>query len=398
VSIKNGGHAMPVQKRHPTKYPGVYYIIGTSVATGKPDKIYYIDYRKDGKRIQEKAGRQSEGATPARAAQKRVDKIKGRVLSNKAQREAEEAAKKADESRWTVDKLWIEYRAGRNAGKGLQTDAGRYEKYLKSAFGDREPKDILALDIERLKRRLMKKKSPQTVKHVLNLFTWIINFGVKKGLCTGLSFHVEKPTVDNMKTEDLTQDQLRKLLKAIAEDTHDQAGNLMLLALYSGMRRGEMFKLQWQHIDFERGFITLVDPKGGRDQQIPLNDPTTELLKSMGRTKGSPYVFPGRGGKQRKDINKALTEIKLKAGLPKGFRALHGLRHVYASQLASSGKVDMYVLQRLLTHKDPRMTQRYAHLRDEVLKQAANIAGEIVSSLVVEKPEDQRVISMTNEE
>jgi integrase len=385
---------MPAQDRHPTKYPGVYFIIGTAVATGKSDKIYYIDYRKDGRRIQEKAGRQSEDMTPARAAQKRADKIKGRELSNKAQREAEEAAKKAETGRWTIDKLWTEYKAGRKAGKSLSTDTGRYEKYLKPDFGDTEPKDILPLDIERLKRTLSKKKSPQTVKHVLNLFSWIINFGVKQGLCPGLPFHMAKPTVDNLKTEDLTQDQLKKLLKAISEDTHEQAGNLMLLALYSGMRRGEMFKLQWNHVDFERGFIAIVNPKGGRDQQIPLNDPTKALLKGIKRLKGSAYVFPGRGGKQRVDINKALSEIKRKAGLPKTFRALHGLRHVFASQLASSGQVDLYVLQRLLTHKDSRMTMRYAHLRDETLKQASNLAGLLMQELTTE--DSKKVANLTD--
>ncbi len=56
----------------------------------------------------------------------------------------------------------------------------------------------------------------------------------------------------------------------------------------------------------------------------------------------------------------------------------HGLRHVYASMLASSGKVEMYTLQKLLTHKSPRMTQRYAHLRDETLKRAAAFAGDII--------------------
>jgi integrase len=47
--------------------------------------------------------------------------------------------------------------------------------------------------------------------------------------------------------------------------------------------------------------------------------------------------------------------------------------------LASSGKVDMYTLQKLLTHKSPLMTQRYAHLRDEALKQASELAGNIMS-------------------
>jgi len=47
--------------------------------------------------------------------------------------------------------------------------------------------------------------------------------------------------------------------------------------------------------------------------------------------------------------------------------------------LASSGKVDMYTLQKLLTHKDLKMTQRYAHLRDEALKKASNFAGGIIN-------------------
>lgn len=105
--------------------------------------------------------------------------------------------------------------------------------------------------------------------------------------------------------------------------------------------------------------------------------------------KGSPYVFPGRHGGQRVDINHPLAEIKKNAGLPKGFRALHGLRHVFASSLASSGQVDMYVLQRLLTHKDPRMTQRYSHLRDDVLRRASNLAGELVAGITAEDKEEK---------
>ncbi len=80
----------------------------------------------------------------------------------------------------------------------------------------------------------------------------------------------------------------------------------------------------------------------------------------------------------RTDIKKAVNRIKERAGLPRDFRALHGLRHVYASMLASSGKVDMYTLQKLLTHKSPAMTQRYAHLRDESLKSASDLAGDLM--------------------
>ena len=96
----------------------------------------------------------------------------------------------------------------------------------------------------------------------------------------------------------------------------------------------------------------------------------------------SVYVFPGKNGEQRTDINKAVNEIKTAAGLPKDFRPLHGLRHVYASMLASSGKVDMYTLQKLMTHKSPQMTQRYAHLRDDALRNASDLAGDIITEAI----------------
>jgi len=87
-------------------------------------------------------------------------------------------------------------------------------------------------------------------------------------------------------------------------------------------------------------------------------------------------------GKQRRTIQHPLRRIRERAGLPKDFRPMHGLRHVFASMLASSGQVDMYTLQKLLTHKSPIMTQRYAHLRDEALKRASSVAGDLLSAIV----------------
>ena len=69
---------------------------------------------------------------------------------------------------------------------------------------------------------------------------------------------------------------------------------------------------------------------------------------------------------------------KLKRAFPKTFVLSMVLRHTYASMLASSGKVDMYTLQKLLTHKSPQMTQRYAHLHGDALKKASDIVGELI--------------------
>jgi integrase len=71
--------------------------------------------------------------------------------------------------------------------------------------------------------------------------------------------------------------------------------------------------------------------------------------------------------------------VRDKAGLPPDFRPLHGLRHSFASRIASSGEVDIYRLQALMTHKTPKMTQRYAHLSDESMRKAAAVAASVMS-------------------
>lgn len=366
-----------MSRRISTAYPGVFYREVKRVGGPGREKVYYILFKKDGRLYEEKAGRQYVDAmTPARAAGMRTERIEGKRLSRKELREL----KKAEESRWTVSRLWKEYKRSNPKLKGLATDENRFKKYIASRFGGKEPKDIPPLDIDRLKIRLLKTRTPGTVKNVLELLRRIVNYGVKMRLCGGLEFKIRMPKVDNEKTEDLTTEQLANLLKAINEDTHPQAGSLMKMALFTGMRRGELFKLKWKDIDFEHGFINIEDPKGGKAQKIPLNGNARDLLAVHLRI--SEFVFPGRNGRQRTDIKKQVNSIKKKAGLPKDFRPLHGLRHVYASMLASSGKVDMYTLQELLTHKSPLMTQRYAHLQDEALGKAAKLAGDMISQVI----------------
>ena len=365
-------------KRIKTEYPGVVYLESTS-KTGKTEKVFYIFYRKGGKQIEEKVGRSiRDNMTAAKANRIRSERIEGRQLSNAERRAQEQAAKGAEAGRWTINKLWTEYKAANNI-KGIKTDESRFAKYLAPDFGDKEPHEIDQLSVIRLKSKMLEKLAAQTVKNTLELLRRIVNFGLNARLCPPLPFKIEFPKCNNIVTEDLTPEQIQALLTAIEEDFHPLAGPMMLCALFTGMRRSEMFRLKWTDLDFSRGFITIRDPKGGKDQAIPMNPRARELFGNMRKT--SDYVFPGRDGGQRVDIKKAVRTIKRKAGIPDEFRALHGLRHVYASMLASSGKVDMYTLQKLMTHKSADMTQRYAHLRDESLAKAGQVVDDIFSNL-----------------
>jgi integrase len=369
---------MPKQDRVKTKYPGVYYII-----RGK-EKIFYIYYRRNGKQIEEKAGLQfANDMTAARAAGIRADRLKGKELSNNARREQIKTAKQAEAGKMTLSRLWDEYEGNKADSKAINTDKGRFNKYLLPEFGNKEPHEIIRLDVDRLRVRLQKTLKPQTVKHILGLLKRIVSFGVSRQLCGNLNFKVETVRVDNQKTEDLNPEQLKNLLTAIDNSNDIQAADMMRLALYTGMRRGEMFKLKWTDIDFQRGFISIKNPKGGVSQKIPLNDQARQVLENHPRKVEN--VFIKGDGLPFNDIKERVNKIKQAAGIPDDFRALHGLRHTYASMLASSGKVDLYTLQRLLTHKSPVMTQRYAHLRDDILKNASALAGSIIDAAKAKK-------------
>jgi integrase len=374
---------MPKQTRFKTKYPGVYFIEGTG-ANGKPERIYYIVFRRNGKLIEEKAGRQFvDDMSPARAAGIRALKAQGDQPTNEERREAEREVKE----RWTITRLWEEYKRGTPGLKGIVTDENRFQKHIKSIFGDKEPGELVPLDVDRLRVKMLKARKPATVRNALELLRRVVNYGVRKQLCPGLSFTIQMPAVHNERTEDLTPDELAKLLEVLDEEPNTQVAHLMKMALFTGMRRGELFKLRWQDIDLEKGFIHIENPKGGSSQTIPLNESARGILVNHPRT-DTPFVFPGRKGAQRADINKTVNRIKKAAGLPKDFRPLHGLRHSFASSLASSGKVDLYTLQRLLTHKSPQMTQRYSHLRDESLRRASNLAGTIIASIMDAKRDE----------
>ena len=272
-------------------------------------------------------------------------------------------------------------------------------------FTRKLPAEIDPLSVDRLKRETLKSKdhrctatdeatgkkitqrtgkTPGSMKNVLELLRRLINFGMKKRLAEGPGFKIELPKVNNQRTESLTSEQAASLFAVLADWPDAQAANMVRLALFTGMRKDELFTLEWRDVDFERGFVTIREPKSGVDETIPLNPMARAVLEAHPRPefknledKKSPFVFPGRSGGKRADAKKAVRGIYEAAGIPPGFRPFHGLRHAFASGLASSGQVDLYTLQRLLTHKSPMMTQRYAHLSDEAMKRASAVTGTV---------------------
>lgn len=142
----------------------------------------------------------------------------------------------------------------------------------------------------------------------------------------------------------------------------------VLLAMNTGMRRGEIFSLRWSSVNWERKHVTVVGAyaKSGKTRHIPLNTIALAILdnwfKQRGKPAGDQLVFPSRLGKQMDNLQSSWTEV-LKAARIDDFR-FHDLRHHFASKLAMRG-IDMVVLRELLGHASMEMTLRYSHLAPE---------------------------------
>jgi integrase len=195
------------------------------------------------------------------------------------------------------------------------------------------------------------------------------------------------PHLDNMKTEYLSDEELTRLMEVLDNWPFDDSAAFIRLAIYTGLRRGEIFKLTWDAVDLERGMVTLANPKGKRTTTILLNSLALDVLRGLHRT--SPFCFPGKNGGMRVDFKSPWHRIRKAAKLPEDFRFC-GLRHHYASALVSNG-VDINFVRELLTHKNVSTTMRYAHLMPGAVADAVAKSNEILS---VKKPEQGRILNL----
>jgi len=136
----------------------------------------------------------------------------------------------------------------------------------------------------------------------------------------------------------------------------DHLTPIVVLAMNTGMRRGEILSLDWADIDFEARTIRVQarNAKSGKQRHIPLNNEAIDVLRAWkSDSPGDEEVFAPS------DIKKGWGALLTTAAITE-FR-FHDLRHHFASRLVSSG-VDLNVVRELLGHSDLKMTLRYAHL------------------------------------
>lgn len=196
------------------------------------------------------------------------------------------------------------------------------------------------------------------LSHVLTVaettYSWIAQNPMKK---------VPKLKEPQGRVRALCEEEIAQLLSACKETGNAVLELVVLIALTSGMRKGEVLGLRWDDILFEKGLAIIQDPKNGERRSAILLPVVVEELKKRKEAITSPegLIFPNRKGTGPVDLKKPWARAVNKANL-KDFR-FHDLRHTAATLIANGGG-SVPQIATVLGHKSFRMASRYAHLTE----------------------------------
>ncbi|PML91994.1 tyrosine-type recombinase/integrase [Vibrio breoganii] len=241
-------------------------------------------------------------------------------------------------------------------------DESLYQRlnYWGQCFANRPVGRITRIDVRSELRNLAKTCKPATVNRYKaalgTIYRYLLNeYDIEHNPTRGIPLIPE----NNARTRFLSDDELPRLLEACRCSKWDKMYLLVLMALSTGARRGELIQRRWEDVDFIRRTIYLGETKNGEQRTLAITGEVLEELMKF--RKGHGYIFPRPSNTEEFFRNfDCYWQVALdKAGIER-FK-FHDLRHTCASLLAMNG-ASLIEISQVLGHKSITMTQRYAHL------------------------------------
>lgn len=366
--------------------------------TNKGSVSYYLYYRKDGKQVNYRLGTHGK-ITPAEARE--LARIKAGEVTKGTDIQEEKKKQKVDAERERANQLekylnehyepWLNAKNAKTAKRIIKTIKSGFPDFLKLPLSE-----IKAHKVEQWRNKKIKSNvTKATVNHYVNSLKGAMSRAVEWNLISSHDLNkVKTLKTDNTRLRYLTKDEETTLLQKLRErdeqikDARDSANKhrrirgyeetdslrgqmfadhlepIVLLAMNTGMRRGEIFQLKWSDIDFLSNTLAVKaeNAKSGKSRILPLNKTAMTVLQEWQKVSQSQFVFHGKEKEALTDIKKGFLKVLDEANI-EDFR-FHDLRHHFASKLVMAG-VDLNTVRELLGHADIKMTLRYAHLAPE---------------------------------
>ena len=266
-----------------------------------------------------------------------------------------------------------------------------YHKHLAHPFGHRLLNEISAENIDRwMTKQIQEKYKASTVNKHAGLLNRMLNVAVEWEYIEKNPF--DKAIIKKFPTGDhvqrfLTADEIRRLLSACSKEPHPYLYFFVKLLLLTGARSSELRLCKWNDIDLTKGELYIGLSKNGRSRRIILSDSSIQELcrvreksESLGTpTMASNWVFTNpKTQLPYTSMQIAFSKARKRARLDTV--RIHDLRHTFASLLINNG-ASIYEVQKLLGHHHVSMTERYAHLFPNTLKDRAEIiAGSLLKA------------------
>lgn len=355
---------MGISKRTNTRFSGVFY--RESNTNGKLDKTYYIRFKdKNNKDTELKVGKYSEGVREAYCNQKRNEYITKIRLGE----EPPSIAKKKKKDIITIEKIANSYFNQRKDTRSKLTDESSYKKYVKTYFSEKDIELISKSEVQSFTKFLTtityskdnKKLANKSINNILNLFKTIIKYGIKDDyIKNDISKYVKLFDVDNARERFLTKGEIKILFQKSKED--DVLYLMYKLALNTGTRLSSILAINKNDIDSTHNLLTLKDFKNNSTYKAFLTD---ELVDLLGNYIINHHIknklFEKNPERRLRELLDKLFNKDIEENDRKNKVVFHTLRHTFASHLAING-TPIFTIQKLMNHKDIKMTLRYAKL------------------------------------
>ncbi|HPH06973.1 MAG TPA: tyrosine-type recombinase/integrase [Methylotenera sp.] len=270
-------------------------------------------------------------------------------------------------------------------------DEELYRLRIKDVFGSKRLNQITRLQIQTFHSGLIAEGlAAATANHHAKLIRHMLNLACEwQMLDINPASRIHMFEEDNKQERYMNDTQLSNLLEVLRTDSCRSVCLITMFLLATGCRLGEVLSATWSQVDKDKRVFRVLasNSKSKRMRPVPLNDTALEVLNQLDTEGTYEHLFINKKTeKPYVNIAKVWEKLRAKAGLP--HLRLHDLRHQAASNLINSGS-SLYIVQQILGHSDPSVTQRYAHLSMKTLNDASDNASVITQRAMKVLPSEK---------